>query len=434
MIKKLIFLILIISLTGACSFDTKSGLWTANEDFEKETVTNKKIKVLFQDEKIIEKEFNKNFQIKTPLRKTINYNSQNTNNENIFTIKNDIKKISKFNFSKIKYFDFFEPNLTFDEGSLFFFDKKGTIIKFDNSSNLIWKKNYYDKKDKKLLPILNFASNKNTLLVSDSLSNYYALDIKTGKLRWKENHNSLFISDIKIDDEYFFVIDMNNIINCFSLKNGKLIWTFNTDNVLIKSQKKLSIVIDNRNIYFNNSNGDIYSLNKKNGNLNWLIPTNYKKTQPFLLKYSNLVLDDNNIYFSNNESNFFSIDKNNGFVVWEQKINSDLKPIIVDELIFTISSEGYFYIIEKVSGNIIRVTDVFENFSQRKRKKISPIGFILTDKNAYLSVSNGRILEIDIATGKHLASIKIDKGKISKPFINNGEIFVIKDNSIIKLN
>ena len=45
-----------------------------------------------------------------------------------------------------------------------------------------------------------------------------------------------------------------------------------------------------------------------------------------------------------------------------------------------------------------------------------------------------KILEIDIATGKHLASIKIDKGKISKPFINNGEIFVIKDNSIIKLN
>ena len=92
------------------------------------------------------------------------------------------------------------------------------------------------------------------------------------------------------------------------------------------------------------------------------------------------------------------------------------------------------HLIEKVSGNIIRITDVFENFSKRKRKKILPVGFILSDKKVFLSLNNGKILEIDIATGKHFSSIKIDRGKISKPFINNGEIFVIKDDSIIRLN
>ena len=434
MIKKFNLLILIIILTKACSFDTKSGLWTSNEDFKKETISDKKTKVLFQDEKIIEKEFNRNFKIKTPLKNLKRNNSQNTNNENIFTVKNDLNKISRYKFSKIKYFDFFEPKLTFNKQNLFFFDKKGTILKFDNSSKIIWKKNYYNKREKKNSPILDLVASDKILLATDSLSNYYALDIENGELKWKKSHNSLFISDIKIDDKFFFAVDANNIINCFSLEDGKKIWNFNTDDILIKSQKKLSIVIDDRNIYFNNSNGDIYSLNKKNGSLNWLTPTNYKKTQSFLLKYSSLILDDNIIYFSNNDNNFFAVDKNNGFIIWEQKIKSELKPIIVDELIFTISDEGYFYIIEKVSGNIIRITDVFKNFSKRKRKKILPVGFILSDKKVFLSLNNGKILEIDIATGKHFSSIKIDRGKISKPFINNGEIFVIKDDSIIRLN
>ena len=149
MIKKFNLLILIIILTKACSFDTKSGLWTSNEDFKKETISDKKTKVLFQDEKIIEKEFNRNFKIKTPLKNLKRNNSQNTNNENIFTVKNDLNKISRYKFSKIKYFYFFEPKLTFNKQNLFFFDKKGTIIKFDNSSKIIWKKNYYNKREKK---------------------------------------------------------------------------------------------------------------------------------------------------------------------------------------------------------------------------------------------------------------------------------------------
>ena len=76
-------------------------------------------------------------------------------------------------------------------------------------------------------------------------------------------------------------------------------------------------------------------------------------------------------------NNFFSIDKNSGFVNWKQNINSELKPIVVNELLFTVSSDGFFFIIDKISGNILRINDVFNSFSNRKRKKIAPTGFVL---------------------------------------------------------
>ena len=41
---------------------------------------------------------------------------------------------------------------------------------------------------------------------------------------------------------------------------------------------------------------------------------------------------------------------------------------------------------------------------------------------------------IDISSGKIISVLKIDSEKISKPFVQGKNLFLIKDNAIIKLN
>ena len=48
--------------------------------------------------------------------------------------------------------------------------------------------------------------------------------------------------------------------------------------------------------------------------------------------------------------------------------------------------------------------------------------FIVIDNKIFITTSNGRLLIIDIKTGKNEKIIKIDGNKISKPFINNNLI------------
>ena len=62
------------------------------------------------------------------------------------------------------------------------------------------------------------------------------------------------------------------------------------------------------------------------------------------------------------------------------------------------------------------------------------IGFIVGSKNIYLTTSHGRLIIIDITTGKPTSVIKIDNDKISRPFVLNKNLFIIKDNAIIKLD
>ena len=152
------------------------------------------------------------------------------------------------------------------------------------------------------------------------------------------------------------------------------------------------------------------------------------------MQTSEIISDKETLFFSNNNNQFFSVDIKTGSFNWKNKINSNLKSTLIGNYLISISLEGYLIITEKKSGNIIRVTDVFKNFEIKKRLNIKPTGFIVGLKNVYISTSNGRLLIIDLASGKTISIIKIDNKKISKPFVQNKSLFLIKDNAIIKLN
>ena len=81
-----------------------------------------------------------------------------------------------------------------------------------------------------------------------------------------------------------------------------------------------------------------------------------------------------------------------------------------------------------------KAVSALRKINRKKRTNIRPIGFITGLKKIMLSTSNGRVLQIDISTGKTEKILKIDSDKISRPFVFNKEIIIIKNNSIIRMN
>ena len=433
--NRTIVLFLIILLITNCSLDNKSGIWTKSEKIkvEKKLITSE----LFKKEESLSKEFNSN--VKIQLKSHLSNNSflnNLSNNNGRANYNGNLKSLSKFKYSTIDNFDELEPEIVFEGNNIIFFDNKGSILKFDQFSKLIWKKNYYKKTEKKQKPILSLANNQKTLVIVDNFAKYYAINIKTGELLWSKRNSSPFNSQIKIYKDKFFVTDFDNVLKCFSIKDGKELWNVKTETTFIKSQKKLSLVILNGKVYFNNSIGDISAVDVNSGNLIWQTPTQSSSIYEgaFLLKTSDLVANDESILLSNNKNEFFSINANTGVLNWKQKINSNLRPTIVDNLVFTVTMEGFLVVVENSTGNIIRITNVFDRFKKKKKSKIKPVGFIVGTSNIYLTTDNGRLIIIDILSGKSSLILKIDNEKISRPFILNKNLFIVKDNAIIKLD
>ena len=433
--NKFILLIILIFLSN-CSLDTKSGIWTKKQKI----ITEKKegnIKNLFKKDVILEKELNPSLKIELEGRLIKDsFTDNQNNNKGRLDYDGNLRSISKFKFSKIKNFKLLEPEILSDNNSLIFHDDAGTLIKFDTTSKVIWKKNYYSKLEKKSKPILFFNNDNSILIVADSLSKYYAINIKNGNLLWSKINAAPFNSQIKIYKDKFFVIDFDNILRCFSVKNGKELWKIKTGNTFIKSEKKLSITIANSIVYFNNSIGDISAVDIESGSLLWQTPTQNESIyqDSFFLKVSDLITDGKSIVFSNNKNEFYSLDSESGLINWKQSINSNLTSTLINELIFSISNEGYLIIIDNKNGNIIRITDLLESFKSKKRLKINPVGFFVGKSNIYLTTDNGKLLVVEIKTGKTKSILKIDNEKISRPFVLNQNLYIIKKNSIIKLN
>ena len=311
---KILGLFLIFLLILNCSLDKKSGFWTQKEKIQVEK--NLIIKELFEKESALNNEFNANVKIQLKSKPQSNNFNNNLNNSGRVNFNGKLENKSKFKFSNIDNFDQFEPEIIFHENNIIFFDNKGSLLKFDNSSKLIWKNNFYHKSEKKLNPKLFFGAYKETLIIVDSLAKYYTVNLKTGKLIWSKTNSAPFNSQIKVYKDVFFVTDYENVLRCFSIKNGEEIWRVDTESTFIKSQKKLSLVLAEDKIIFNNSVGDISAVNVNTGDMIWQTPTQDSSIyeNSFLLQTSDLVANKNSILMSNNKNEFFSISVDTGTI------------------------------------------------------------------------------------------------------------------------
>ena len=431
--NRIIILIIALTFLNQCSLNENSRIW---KDKEKKLEAQKNIKKVFLEDKKITTEFNQELKLDLSI---IKFNNKITDNENNYGSQNYeglIDKIGNYKFSKFEDINQLNFKPIFLEDGLIFFDKKGSIIRYNDKTKVLWKKNHYSKPEKKLRPKLDFIQDGENLLITDSIAKYYSVNINSGELNWSKNNIYPFNSDIKKHKNKIFVIDYKNTLRCYNISDGNECWNLKTEDSFTISNSKFSLIVINDKVIFSNSIGDITAVDIETGVIIWQLPTQSSSiiNETYNFKISKLVSDGNSIIFSNNKNEFHSIDVKTGTINWINEINSNITPIITGNLIFTVSNEGYLIVIEKNKGNIIRVTDLFNNYKLKKRKNIKPVGFAIGNTNLYLTNSDGKMIIVDLSLGNVVNIEKISGDFVSKPFIVNENLFVIRNGSIVQYN
>ena len=429
-----IFILLVIT---NCSFDTKSGIWTGDKKIAEEKEVFIRID---KQSKSIENEFNSKLIIDI---------KEGSLNENWFfsdvNLKNNIphllfngslKNISKFKFKKSANFEFYSPEILLSEKYIIFYDNNGFLVKYNSNKEILWKTRISNKKQQKNITSISLALLENIIYGSDNLGKYFALDLNTGKLKWEKKHINFFNSQIKVKNKKIFLVDIDDNLICLSAIDGNLLWHFETESSLIKTTKKASIIISEKYAVFVNSRGTLSKLNLDTGYLVWQLQTQNTliNNETNFLKNSELVYSNNELFLSNNKNGFYSIDFKTGTINWKQKINSSIRPIILDKLLLTINDDGYLIAIDANNGNIVRATYLLDKFNKRKKKKLLFESFVVASKKAYITTNRGYILICSISNGKVDKIFRLGNSKLSQPFVVNNRLYIVKNNSISVLN
>ncbi len=427
-------LILIISLffLNNCSLNENSRIWKDKDD---KTTNPKNIKKIFSEKKDVT-QFNQELKIDLSKVKINNKIVDNKNNYGFQDYSGSINKIGNYKFSKLENINQLNFKPLFLNDGLIFFDKKGSIIRYDNNQKVLWKKNYYSKLEKKLKPKLNFVLVDQNLLITDSIAKYYSINVNSGELIWAKNNIYPFNSEIKRSKNKIFVVDYKNTLRCYNINDGSECWNLPTEVSFTISSSNFSLIIVGELIVFTNSIGDITAVDIDSGLITWQLPTQSSSiiNKTYNFKVSKLVSDNKSIYFSNNKNEFYSVDVKTGTTNWINEINSNLTPITSGNLIFTVSNEGYLYVVEKNNGNIIRISDLYSNYKTKKRKNVKPIGFAIGNTKLYLTNTDGKLIVVDLSLGKVIGVEKVAGNFTSRPFIFNQSLFVIRNGSIVQYN
>jgi len=432
-VNRLIILILTLFLLNNCSLNKNSRLW---QEKESDTVAQKNITKLFTDSELVVEEFNPELKLDLNNIKTNNKIIDNKNNYGSQSYDGSLSKIGNYKFSKLKDINKlnFKPILL-DDG-LIFFDNKGSIIRYNNNQKVIWKNNYYTKAEKKLKPKLHFLLDGENLFIVDNIAKYYSINVNSGKLNWSKTNTYPFNSEIKKFENKIFIIDYKNTLRCYNINDGSECWNLQTEDSFTISDSTFSLITIDDIVVFSNSIGDITAVDIETGLIIWQIPTQSSSiiNETYNFKISKLVSDSQSIYFSNNRNEFYSIDVKTGVINWKNEIYSNIMPIIIGNLMFSVSNDGYLYVIEKNKGNIIRITDLFKNYKKKKRKTINSVGFAIGNTKLYLTNTVGQMIIVDLDSGNVVTTVKIAGDFTSRPFIFNKNLFVIKKGSIVQYN
>ena len=164
-------------------------------------------------------------------------------------------------------------------------------------------------------------------------------------------------------------------------------------------------------------------------NINWLSTlfiSNKDKGSDIFFS-SPIVYKDDKLFFSSSVSTY-SINSRNGTVNWELPFSSNLMPIVLDNFVFIASKDGFFLNIDAKTGKVIWSKNLFKDNKKIKHEKIGDIISLLLVSNQILATtSKGYFFFINYQNGNILNYTKASKsGFFSKPSLSNKKIYIIE--------
>ncbi len=452
------FILIFIIFTYGCSFDNKTGIWKDASEFPVysgvnntiEDQTDNQYEQVFSNKKTFYEEKNNEDNIKL----TLDAAQKNTNWQQEFG--NNYNNISNYSYSNNKVLTYKSKRLSklshkhnhinnhfiFKEDKIISYDHKGTIFIFSITENKkIFEFNFYQKKFKNYLKELYMALDNGNLYVADNLGYMYVVNIEKNNIKWAKNFGIPFRSNIKILDNQIFLANQDNILYSVNTINGNINWQFSSNIILLKSEFKNNIALDETedNLLFLNTAGQLYSLNYISQRINWVLnfksPTVSTETNLFL-SYP-IAIKNNNLIVST-ENGLSNYDVITGERKWSFSLDPFIKPIVTNYYVFSFTKNNLLVCNDVKTGDVLWSKNIFNEVNNEK--KINKIGKIISlniaDGDINLFSSEGYILSFTYENGNLKYFEKLSNNGISSQIIYaNDEMYLFDNrNKLLKFN
>jgi len=183
--------------------------------------------------------------------------------------------------------------------------------------------------------------------------------------------------------------------------------------------------LDSNYIFFLNTYGSLYAVTKKDMEIKWFVNLNQSlDINPSNLFMGNQVVNNNKrIVVSSNQSTFI-LDSATGTILSKKNFGSNVKPIIIDQYLISISKNNFLILTNMDSGEILYSLDISKeiaNYIKSKKKEIQIKNMMIVNNKIFIFLKNSFLLKFDF-NGKIKNISKLPNKLNTFPIIVDGSI------------
>ena len=427
----------------SCSFDKKSGIWKNDSNAG---IENNDVYSQFEDLIIVNSPFKNEIKIKDGFKFNIPVSYSNLEWTDIFY--NQYNNSKNFKFSELNRKTFRSGKTTrhkvdnyilYENDNVILTDQSGDINVYSLSNKKkILNFNFYKKKYKKNLKILNIIVEKNIIYVSDNLGYLYSLDYYNKKILWAKNFKIPFRSNLKIFKDKLILSNQNNHLYFINKNNGNILKLIPTEETVVKNKFINNISLDNESTFFLNTFGSLYSLDNNKMQINWFINLNQNSNiNPSDLFLGNKIVNTKDKIIVSTNYFTYIIDNNTGSILYKKKFSSLIKPLIINNYLFLISKNNFLISLNLNTGKIIYSYDINKKISEfldTKKKRAEFKSILMLNGKIFIFLKNSYVIVFEL-NGNIEKIVKLPFKMNSAPLlVQDSLIFLDFNNKISVVN
>lgn len=182
------------------------------------------------------------------------------------------------------------------------------------------------------------------LYIANYDSILYAIDINTQQIKWKyEKGKSRFITTPCIKGDVLYVGNRSRFFWALDKRTGQLLWEVRIDKIFS------SPAIAGEYIFFGTRSGQVYALKLKNGEIIWEY-----KTGDVIISSPAVDLEQKCLYIGSSDHKMYCLEIESGECRWQYKTGAEIlsTPTFDEKAVYFGSEDTYFYSLDKKTGQL----------------------------------------------------------------------------------
>ena len=257
--------------------------------------------------------------------------------------------------------------------------------------------------------------------------------------KWTISSDANIISTPAVSGDKVFVGNQNGMMNCYDLKNGKLLWYFKTEGSIFSSP-----AVANKFLLFGSGDGSIYCMETEKGKIKWKLKTGAAvlgspvvngdtvfiggsdgsfsaisiKSAKIIWQFSGLegpvvstpLLYNGNVIFGAWDRNLYSVSSTKGALQWKWNNGSSIRnyspaaciPVAADGIVYVVAPDRYITAIDATDGKTL-----WRNNDATVRESV---GMSADNKWIYGKTMQDTVVAYTASRGKQSAAWKMNAG------------------------